>query len=145
MARKLVALLLGLSLLRVGSAEAEDLISCVSPDVALTLLGNPGEFGRPNVTREIPKRFPLVKPPSDFELIGSRTAGYFNLVSYRSLLSPDTAKTSLESTMAAAQWQQPDPDTQSFSPRGFQATPTNSIRAAATFCRDDYGQIIAWF
>lgn len=124
-------------------AIADKVLSCVDPDVAYTLLGNPGE-GAIQISRQWPKQFPPVVVPDDFRLIGSRISRHYTLISFKSPIALKDTKLNIEATMRASEWQLPKP-VRPGPAAGFQSSQNSPIRNSTAFCHDDHGYVTAMF
>ena len=135
-------LVIGTTLMASDIVQAEGVLDCLDPDVANTLLWNPGEQNV-NISREMPNHFP-VTIPDEFRLIGSREAQYFSIVSFKSALPISRAKPVIEESVVTAGWKRP----QMSMPRrqgGFQSTHTRTIQDASGFCHNKHGYITFMF
>lgn len=138
----LYLLVISTILMASNTVQAEGVLDCVDPDIASTLLWNPGDQSS-EIRLEMPSHFPVTLP-SDFKLIGSRESQYFSVVSFKSTLPISKAKLAIEESLIAADWQRPKLQT----PRrqgGFQNTRTKTILDVTRFCHDEHGSITAMF
>lgn len=138
----LYLLVISTILMASNTVQAEGVLDCVDPDIASTLLWNPGDQ-RPEIRLEMPSHFPVTLP-SDFKLIGSRESQYFSIVSFKSTLPISSAKPVIEESMVNAGWQKP----QVSMPRrqgGFQSTHTRTTQDASRFCHNKHGNITFMF
>lgn len=143
MARTLKILLVSELLFLSPIVSSQNPIACVDTDIANTLLGSPGERGV-KISRQLPRQFPRIDFPEALELIGSRTAPHFSMVAFKSPLSIEETRTTVESTMADAKWKAYKMPHLG-SAGGFQSSIVDPIRAAASFCHNDFGHMSVAF
>ncbi len=84
-------------------AAADDLLSCVDPNVVQAFLGG-GASSEYRLVDTIPSEFSGLDYPQDFDLIGTRHTGSFVNTAFRSSQTPDNAIKSLEEAMVNSGW-----------------------------------------
>jgi len=121
-------------------AAADNLLSCVDPNVVQAFLGG-GASSKYRLVSTISPEFSGLDYPHDFELIGTRNTGSFVNTAFWTDQTPDNAIKSLEAAMVNSGWTVGDNRRANALWRGFQDAKTTSRRGLSTFCDENESAI----
>ena len=117
-------------------AAADNLLSCVDPNVVQAFLGG-GASSEYRIVDTIPPEFSGLDYPQDFDLIGTRHTRSFVNTAFRTNQTPDNAIKSLEAAMVNSGWTVVDNRRANALWRGFQDAKTTSRRGLTTLCDEN--------
>jgi len=117
-------------------AAADNLLSCVDPNVVHAFLGG-GTRSEYRLVDTIPPDFSGLDFPQDFDFIGTRHTGSFVNTAFRTNQTPDNAIESLEATMVNSGWTIANNRRANALWRGFQDAKTTSRKGLTTLWDDN--------
>ena len=126
---RLIVLVLAIS--PATTALAQDLLSCVDPDVRQALVSHV-HGGDAVISRELPEAFEAFQVPESFDYIGSSVSEFQTLVAYKTSLETGPALETAMDSLTAAGWK--DIPNRILLSGGFRS---RDIPSYSTLCRDD--------
>lgn len=114
-----------------ATALAEDLLSCVDPDVRQALVSHV-HGGDTVISRELPEAFEAFQVPESFDYIGSSVSEFQTMVAYKTSLETGPALERAMESLAAAGWK--EIRNRFRLSGGFRS---KDIPSYSTLCRDD--------